>query len=618
MHIPDGYLSPSTCATFYAASTPFWYVALQRAKRSLSSRTLPLLSVFSAFSFVIMMFNLPLPGGTTGHAVGMAMASIILGPWIGMLAISTALLVQALLFGDGGITAFGANCFNMAIIGSLVSYAVYRAVAYRAPLQASRRVFAAGLAGYLAINAAALCAAIEFGLQPLLFHDASGTPLYAPYPLKIAVPAMLIGHLTFAGLAELVLSAGMIAYIQRTQPELLRQTAPHAHAGTALAPAFRRLWLALACFLVLTPLGILAGGSAWGEWRVHDFKDPGARSQIQIASLNHAPPGSAPRGLQQLSEIWSAPLANYAPTFIRSAGIGYLASAALGTGCIILLGLLAGRIISRFGAARLRRITFIEKTIRGLAHATEEALFAEEIAKRNGFLQRLDARVKMAGFGSLIVAAVAVRRIEVLAAVLLFAGLLAILSRVPLRLLLLRVWLVVLGFTGLIAIPAIFLTPGRVLLPGITAQGLETAALLTLRAECAATLVFLLLVTTSWIHILRSLRWFRVPAYFVALLEISYRYIFVLLQAAQSMFESRQTRLVGQLEPAEQRRFATSAAAVLLDKAFQLSGDVHTAMLARGFRGEIVLLEDLSMTRLHWLQAASLLTASCLFIWFGR
>src|SRR3954470_17150928 len=133
MHIPDGYLSPSTCATLYVAAAPFWYIALQRIRRLLNTRMVPLLSVFSAFSFVIMMFNLPLPGGTTGHATGVGIATIVLGPWGAMLAISIALMIQALFFGDGGITALGANCFNMAVVGSLAAYAVYRAAGRRAP-----------------------------------------------------------------------------------------------------------------------------------------------------------------------------------------------------------------------------------------------------------------------------------------------------------------------------------------------------------------------------------------------------------------------------------------------------------------------------------------------------
>ena len=143
MHIPDGYLSPATCAALYAGAAPFWYVAVQRVKKALQTRLVPLLSLFAAFSFVVMMFNLPLPGGTTGHAVGVGLASVVLGPWAAMLAVSVALVIQALFFGDGGITAIGANCFNMAIVGALVSYAVYRLLAARAPLHRS----AAGAGG---------------------------------------------------------------------------------------------------------------------------------------------------------------------------------------------------------------------------------------------------------------------------------------------------------------------------------------------------------------------------------------------------------------------------------------------------------------------------------------
>src|SRR5437660_10283873 len=134
MHIPDGYLSPATCAALYGGSTPFWYVALARVKKSLHTRLVPLLALFAAFSFVIMMFNLPLPGGTTGHAVGVGIAVVVLGPWGATRALSIALVIQALFFGDGGITAIGANCFNMAVVGSLAACFVYRAVAGRASL----------------------------------------------------------------------------------------------------------------------------------------------------------------------------------------------------------------------------------------------------------------------------------------------------------------------------------------------------------------------------------------------------------------------------------------------------------------------------------------------------
>ena len=156
MHIPDGYLSPSTCAVLYGGAGAGWYVSLRRMKRNLNARMVPLISVFAAFSFVVMLFNLPLPGGTTGHALGVTIAAIVLGPSGAILATSLAIAIQALFFGDGGITTLGANCFNMAVVGSLVAYATYRAISANAALTSRRRVVAAAIAGYIAVNASAL------------------------------------------------------------------------------------------------------------------------------------------------------------------------------------------------------------------------------------------------------------------------------------------------------------------------------------------------------------------------------------------------------------------------------------------------------------------------------
>ena len=419
MHIPDGYLSPATCTALYAGSAPFWYVAMQRVQKTLHTRLVPLLSLFAAFSFVIMMFNLPLPGGTTGHAIGIGLAAVVLGPWAAMLAVSVAIVIQALFFGDGGITAIGANCFNMAIVGALVSYAVYRLLARRSAILSFRRVVAAGLAGYVAINVSALLAAIEFGIQPLLYRDAAGAPLYCPYPLSVAIPAMMLGHLTIAGLAELVVSAGVVAFIQKSDPSLLKSTAgrgvlltdpaapassqspgnpvglaasfsePTAHAGSySLRPgnpvglaaasseptahagshspqpgnagglaagsshptapgarSLRPLWVGLCLLMILTPLGILAAGSAWGEWMASDFSNPAVRQQIAHSSFQQPVPLRAPEGLQRLSSLWTAPFVRYAPPYVTSAAFGYLLSAMFGAGLVMLASLAVGRFI---------------------------------------------------------------------------------------------------------------------------------------------------------------------------------------------------------------------------------------------------------------------------------
>ena len=349
MHIPDGYLSPSTCAITFAAAAPFWYVASRKVGKMLNTKAVPLISVVSAFSFTVMMFNLPLPGGTTGHAVGMGIAAIVLGPWAAMLAISIALLVQAVFFGDGGILAFGANALNMAVVGSLVAYWIYRLIAGASPLASGRRVVAGAIAGYAAINVSALMAAIEFGIQPMLFHDATGAPLYAPYPLSIAIPAMMLGHLTFAGFAELAITGGLVAYLQRHDVDLLKATAPGAAKGMAASwKATRRLWAGLGALMIASPLGLLAAGTAWGEWGVEAFQNAETRAEIAAASHNVAPPETVPAGLEKLSSFWTAPMPDYAPAFMHGHAFGYILSALVGGGLIILtflaLSALAGRV----------------------------------------------------------------------------------------------------------------------------------------------------------------------------------------------------------------------------------------------------------------------------------
>jgi len=358
VHIPDGYLSPASCTALYAGSAPFWYVALRRMKRAMNTQMIPLVSVFSAFSFIVMMFNLPLPGGTTGHATGLGIATIVLGPWAAMLAISVALIIQAVFFGDGGITTIGANCFNMAILGSLAVYVIYRMISGRATLTSPRRVVAGALAGYISINLSALITAVELGIQPLYYHDSTGAPLYAPYPLHITIPAMLIGHLTVVGVAEMVITGGVVAYLQRAEPSLLRLTAPGARvdrpdgkpAGTHGTHGTRRLWVALAILMILTPLGIIAAGKAWGEWSPDDFSNQQTRGQIAAASGNQPLPAEAPTGLRHFGSVWTAPMPGYAPRFLKSAGFGYMLSAAAGTGVIILVILLAGWIFERRAA----------------------------------------------------------------------------------------------------------------------------------------------------------------------------------------------------------------------------------------------------------------------------
>ena len=337
MHIPDGYLSPATAAVAYGAALPFWYQASRKIKESLHGRSAPLIAVFAAFTFTLQMFNIPLPGGTTAHAVGGTLVAVVLGPWAAVVSVSTALAIQSLFFGDGGITALGANAFNMAIALPLAGYAVYRLVAGNAA-SPRRRIIAAAIGSYAGINTAALLTALELGIQPLLWTD-GGRALYSPYSLDITVPAIMAVHLTVAGFAEAAVTALAVGYLLRTHPSLLTDTGGSVEARR-LGRSGWSLVGVLGMLVVLTPLGMLAPGGAEFEWGRDEM-----RSMV----------GYLPAGLAQLGDAWRfAPLAGYqlpgsGDLWVHQAS-GYLLSALVGVGLIFSFFFVARIALSRRGS----------------------------------------------------------------------------------------------------------------------------------------------------------------------------------------------------------------------------------------------------------------------------
>ena len=369
MHIPDGYLSPIMSLGAGVVTVPAWALAVRRVQSILNNRTVPLLAIFSALAFTIMMFNIPVPGGTTAHGVGGTLIAIVLGPWAAVLGVSMALILQALFFGDGGVLAIFANCLNMAIILPFFGYWTYRLIAGRSPILSTRRAWAAGIGAYVGITMSALAVAVELGVQPLLFTE-SGHPLYNPYGLEATIPAMLLAHLFGASVVEALITGLGVAYLQKSHPEYLTSlrsvfAGPEAVEGRAarrplwqivtgaavvgaiglfvaglitgggdighlfgadwaqvdwpavatmlfivaviaviliplayfvLPQRMKRVGTAFTALAVLAPLGLIAPGFAYGEGSVEDV---------------HAAFGYVPKGLQDLSSIFSAPLAGY-------------------------------------------------------------------------------------------------------------------------------------------------------------------------------------------------------------------------------------------------------------------------------------------------------------------
>jgi cobalt/nickel transport system permease protein len=280
-------------------------------------------ALFAAFSFVIMMFNVPLPGGTSGHAVGGALAAIILGPEIAVIAITIALVIQAFFFGDGGILAIGANSFNLAVVLPFTAYAVYQLITRNSALNSKRRIIGAVAAGWAGLTASAFFTAFEFGIQPLLFHTADGTPLYAPYPLSVAIPAMIIPHALVASVVEGVVTALVVAYLMRANPGAFH-VVNKVQAGASVGAAkWRGAWAGLAGLALLTPIGLLAPGTAWGEWGAEELSGMGL--------------SFIPQGMQKLSGLWAAPISDYSVPNLGSEQAAYMLSAI--TGILIIVGL---------------------------------------------------------------------------------------------------------------------------------------------------------------------------------------------------------------------------------------------------------------------------------------
>ena len=199
---------------------PIWLYAGYRLNRELRSRQVPLLALAAAFSFVIMMFNIPMPGGTSGHMVGAALIGIILGPWAGVVTMTVTLAIQAFVMRDGGITALGANCFTMAFLMPVSAYVLYRLGSGSSDVTSRRRLIAAAIAAFIAMVIAGVATGAILGAQSLIYPPVDGRAQYFPYPLAVAVPAMLIDSLFF-GAFEGALTGLVFAYIQKNDPSLI-------------------------------------------------------------------------------------------------------------------------------------------------------------------------------------------------------------------------------------------------------------------------------------------------------------------------------------------------------------------------------------------------------------
>lgn len=260
-------------------------------------------------------------------------------------------------------------------------------------------------------------------------------------------------------------------------------------------------------------------------------------------------------------------------------------------------------------------IGWLEHSVAGIAGSIERAVFTEELARQPGWLQRIDPRAKVGMFVAVIIAASASTSLGVLVLLYLATLLVARASRLPFDFFVKRVWLGIPLFAGIVVVPSLFMVPGPRLVEvalgpmhlGLSAPGVWGAVIFVVRVGVSVSLAVLLVLTTPWADLLKSLHSLRVPQVFVLVLSMTYRYIFLFLHTLNGMFEARKSRVVARLGGGEDRRWITRSMGALMSRSFKMSNDVYSAMLARGFTGEIRTYSTYRMQASDWLALATTL-----------
>jgi len=263
---------------------------------------------------------------------------------------------------------------------------------------------------------------------------------------------------------------------------------------------------------------------------------------------------------------------------------------------------------------------FLSRNIAGFSQALESVIAADDLSRQPGLLQGLDSRTKAASFLLLVVTAGLLRNLVLLGGLFAISLVLVYLSKISLTFFLKRVLLFIPLFTAVVAIPALFTTPGTSLWyigshVSITQQGLLSAAFLLVRVTDSLSLGILLVLTTRWTDLLAALRWFRLPALIVSIVGMTYRYIFLFLHTANNIFMARRSRTIARFSGAANRHWLAPVLAVTLAKSQHLGEEVYLAMLAHGYSGEIVTLDDLQACGRDFLWLAATLVIVITLLW---
>jgi len=209
MHIPDGFINVPTSAGFGAAAAGGLWYSLRRAAAFLDDRRIPLAGLVAAFVFAAQMVNFPVASGTSGHLIGGVLAAVLVGPWLGSTVLTVVLIVQAIVFADGGLSALGLNVFNMAIIGALGGYVIYSLLRRVLPRTRTALTTAAGVAAGISVILAALGFSLQYAIGGAGGLSAS------------TVTAAMVGTHILIGIGEGIITALIVGAVLTSRPDLV-------------------------------------------------------------------------------------------------------------------------------------------------------------------------------------------------------------------------------------------------------------------------------------------------------------------------------------------------------------------------------------------------------------
>lgn len=582
MHIPDGIVTqPATIAAGWLGSAGAVGYAVRAVRRKLSEHRVVLMAVLAALVFALQMLNFPLPGGVSGHFAGGAALAILLGPWAAIVVMATVLLVQALVFTDGGLIAYGLNVFNMGVVGVLVGWAAYSSIRRLAGPRS--RGVAAFAAGWLSVFVAAMAAAGEI---------VSSQRVSA---------AVVVGGIAFwhalIGVGEGAITAGLVGFLARVRPDLAEPERSAADEPLGPVPA-------IVALLAVAAAGLSFLASAYPDGLEHVLGAMGVRRPA-LAARGLLPGYSLP-GLHQ--PVLAGVLAGFLGTAL--------------TGVALYVALAPRRAAAKHAAAEgVHRHAHRHDAAPEHAHPHAHAKSGHEHV-HGAFFERytyvispvhaLDPRLKVLAALALVAAIVASSPLTPLefaaTAALLIA--VALLAKLPARHVLSRS-AIVLPFAGMLALtmPLRHLGAPAERIAGLPLPAGSAAAVGVLAtAWLSAFVVVLLSASTPVPKLFAGLERLRMPRVMLTLLSFMYRYSAVLGGQLASMQRSLDSRAPGLRGAARLRLYGHLAGAMFL-RSYERGERVHAAMLSRGFTG-IIPTSDPLRFRSRDLLAAILATAA--------